>query len=76
MGKGPTKYSRRFAILSGQSRSSIAYFWNSRLFVTLAKITHSNALKWAMAHNKSKNPDRGAEKQSPFNDFVMIDLRP
>ena len=32
---------------TGQSGSSIA----------LAKITHSNALKWAMAHNESKNPD-------------------
>ena len=42
---------------TGQSGSSIAYFWKSRLLVTLAKITHSNALKWAMAHNESKNPD-------------------
>ena len=42
---------------TGQSRSSIAYFWKSRLLVTLAKITHSNALRWAMAHNSSKDPD-------------------
>ena len=42
---------------TGQSGSSIAYFWKSRLLVTLAKITHSNALKWAMAHNESRNPD-------------------
>ena len=42
---------------SGPSGSSIAYFWKSRLLVTMAKITHSNALKWAMAHNESRNPD-------------------
>ena len=42
---------------TGQSGSSIVYFWKSRLLVTLAKITHSNALKLAMAHNESKNPD-------------------
>jgi len=42
---------------TGQSGSSIAYFWVSRLLVTLTKIMHSNALKWAMAHNESKNPD-------------------
>ena len=42
---------------SGQSGSSIAYFWKSRLLVTLAKITYSNALRWVMAHNKSKDPD-------------------
>ena len=42
---------------SGQSGSSIAYFWRSRLLVTLAKITYSNALRWAMAHNKSRDPD-------------------
>ena len=41
----------------GQSGSSIAYFWKSRLLVTLAKITYSNALRWAMAHNRSKDPD-------------------
>ena len=44
---------------TGQSGSSIAYLWKSRLPVTLAKITYSNALKWAAtAHNKSKDPDR------------------
>ena len=42
---------------TGQSGSSIAYFWKSRLLVTLAKITYSNATRWAMAHNKSKDPD-------------------
>ena len=42
---------------TGQSGSSIAYFWKSRLLVTLAKITYSNALRWAMAHNRSKDPD-------------------
>jgi hypothetical protein len=42
---------------TGQSGSSIAYFWKSRLLVTLANITHSNALRWATAHNRSKDPD-------------------
>ena len=42
---------------TGQSGSSIAYFWKSRLLVTLAKITYSNALRWATTHNKSKDPD-------------------
>ncbi len=42
---------------TGQSGSSIAYFWKSRLLVTLAKITHSNALRWAMAHNEPRNAD-------------------
>jgi hypothetical protein len=42
---------------TGQSGSSIAYFWKSRLLVTLAKITYSNALRWATAHNRSKDPD-------------------
>jgi hypothetical protein len=41
--------------LTGQSRSSIAYFWKSRLLVTLAKITHSNETRWAMAHNSSND---------------------
>ena len=41
-----------------QSGSFIAYFWKSRLLVTLAKITHSNALRWAiMAHSDPRNPD-------------------
>ena len=42
---------------TGQSGSSIAYFWKSRLLVTLAKMTYSNAVRWATAHNKSKDPD-------------------
>ena len=42
---------------SGQSGSAIAYFWKSRLLVTLAVITFENALKWAKGHNKSCNPD-------------------
>ena len=42
---------------TGQSGSSIAYFWKSRLLVTLAKMTYSNAVRWATTHNKSKDPD-------------------
>ena len=41
---------------SGQSGSAIAYFWRSRLLVTLAAITFKNALKWAKGHNQSCNP--------------------
>ena len=42
---------------TGQSGSAIAHFWRSRLLVTLAKITFTNARKWALAHNKSRDPD-------------------
>ena len=43
---------------TGQSGSSIAYFWKSRfLVITLAKMTYSNAVKWSTAHNTSKDPD-------------------
>ena len=44
---------------TGQSGSSIAYFWKSRLRVTLANEDHAlqNALRWAMAHNDPRNPD-------------------
>ena len=42
---------------SGQSGSAIAYFWKSRLLVTLAAITFENALKWAKGHNQSCSPD-------------------
>jgi hypothetical protein len=49
---------------TGQCLSSIAYFWKTRLLVTLAKITHSNALKWAMAHNKPGEPDSIAVRET------------
>ena len=42
---------------TGQSGSAIAHFWRSRLLVTLKKITFTNARKWALAHNKSRDPD-------------------
>ena len=42
---------------TGQSGSAIAHFWRSRLLVTLAKITFTNAQKWALAHNKARDPD-------------------
>jgi len=42
---------------TGQSGSAIAHFWRSRLLVTLAKITFTNAQKWALAHNKPRDPD-------------------
>ena len=42
---------------TGQSGSAIAHFWRSRLLVTLAKITFTNAQKWALAHNRLRDPD-------------------
>jgi hypothetical protein len=42
---------------TGQRGSAIAHFWRSRLLVTLAKITFTNAQKWALAHNKPRDPD-------------------
>ena len=42
---------------TGQSGSAIAHFWRSRLLVTLARITFTNAQKWALAHNKPRDPD-------------------
>ena len=44
---------------TSQSGFSMGYFWKSRLLVTLAKITHYNALRWEiMAHNDPRNPDK------------------
>ena len=42
---------------TGQRGSAIAHFWRSRLLVTLAKITFTNAQKWALAHNRPRDPD-------------------
>ena len=42
---------------TGQRGSAIAHFWRSRLLVTLAKITFTNAQKWALAHNRPSDPD-------------------
>ena len=42
---------------TGRRGSAIAHFWRSRLLVTLAKITFTNAQKWALAHNKPRDPD-------------------
>ena len=42
---------------TGQSGSAIAHFWRSRLLVTLAKITFTNAQKWALAHNRLRDSD-------------------
>ena len=41
------KYSRSILVVTGQSGSSIAYFWKSRLLVILTKITYSNVLNSA-----------------------------
>ena len=37
---------------SGQSGSAIAYFWKSKLLVTLAALTYRNVQHWAKAHTK------------------------
>jgi uncharacterized membrane protein YgcG len=42
---------------SGQSGSAIAYFWKSRLLVTLAAITYRNVQYWASAHTKRYTPN-------------------
>ena len=52
--------------LTGQIRSNIVYFCKSRLLVILTKITHANALKWAMTHNISHDP-KGATKMITWN---------
>ena len=31
-----------------QSASNISYFWKTKLLVLLAKVTHNNAIKWAL----------------------------
>ena len=49
--------SRTISDCTTQSGSAIAHFWRSRLLVTLAKITFTNAQKWALAHNKARDPD-------------------
>jgi len=50
--------------LTGQSGSNIAYYWKSRLLVTLAKLTYANALKWALSHNVAHDPTSGPEDLS------------
>ncbi len=40
-----------------QRGSAIVHFWRSRLLVTLAKITITNAQKWALAHSRPRDPD-------------------
>ena len=62
--------------ITGQSRSNIAYFWKSRLLVILAKITHANALKWALAHNIPHDPTSGIEDLSGcYENDNMEDIR-
>ena len=47
---------------SGQSGSAIAYFWKSKLLVTLAVLTYRNVQHWAKAHTKRYTPDSVQEK--------------
>jgi hypothetical protein len=60
---------------TGQSGSAIAYFWKSRLLVVLAAITHSNALKWALAHNKAGDPDSITQDMTDFYDDDTAEIR-
>ena len=53
---------------SGQSRSAIAYFWKSRLLVTLAAITYQNVQHWANAHTKRYTPDSVREDMMDYYD--------
>ena len=53
---------------SGQSGSAIAYFWKSRLLVTLAAITYRNVQHWAKAHTKRYTPDSVQEDLMDYYD--------
>ena len=53
---------------SGQSGSAIAYFWKSRLLVTLAAITYRNVQHWAKAHTKRYTPDSVQENMMDYYD--------
>jgi len=53
---------------SEQSRSAIAYFWKSRLLVTLAAITYQNVQHWANAHTKRYTPDSVRDDMMDYYD--------
>ena len=53
---------------SGQSGSAIAYFWKSRLLVTLAALTYRNVQHWAKAHTKRYTPDSVQENMMDYSD--------
>jgi len=53
---------------SGQSGSAIAYFWKSRLLVTLAAITYRNVQHWTKAHTKRNSPDSVQEDMMDYYD--------
>ena len=53
---------------SGQSGSAIAYFWKSRLLVTLAALTYRNVQHWAKAHTKRYTPDSVQENMMDYYD--------
>ena len=53
---------------SGQSSSAIAYFWKSRLLVTLASINYRNVQHWAQAHTKRYTPDSVQEDMMDYYD--------
>ena len=60
---------------TGQCGSNIAYFWKSKLLVTLAAITFSNAQKWFKAHNKSQDPDSLTSDMTDFYEDDTIEIR-
>ena len=53
---------------SGQSGSAIAYFWKSKLLVTLAALTYRNVQHWAKAHTKRYTPDSVQENMMDYYD--------
>jgi hypothetical protein len=53
---------------SGQSGSAIAYFWKSKLLVTLAALTYRNVQHWAKAHTKRYTPDSVQESMMDYYD--------
>ena len=53
---------------SGQSGSAIAYFWKSKLLVTLAALTYWNVQHWAKAHTKRYTPDSVQENMMDYYD--------
>ncbi len=57
-----------------QSGSAIADFWRSRLFVTLAKITFTNAQKWALAQNRPRDPDSVVMDLADYYDYDKREL--
>ena len=53
---------------AGRSASNISYFWKAKLLVLFAKVTHNNAIKWALAHNRPHDPNSTTTDLTDFYD--------